>query len=159
MSALQGVPRSTAAIVVGSLLALSACTGAPVLTAPAPAPARTTSTLSGACQGTSSAPLCTFAGTFTVSDTGAVDATATVSGYAGPMALIILGYLTEPATGGTCDAAFLAAPIPAGGVASPPVVTGHWGTVPAGTYCLNVAPSPMPDLIPLYSWTVTVTHP
>jgi hypothetical protein len=117
------------------------------------------STLSGMCQGTDTAPVCTIPGTFTVANIGAVDATAVVSGFDGPMALAILGYDADPTTGGTCSVVFLTAPLPTGSVTTAPIVTGHWDTVPAGTYCLNVAPVPVPDIIPQYTWTVTVDHP
>jgi hypothetical protein len=125
----------------------------------APAPVRTMSTLSGICQGTYNAPLCTFTGTVTVASAGAVDATATVSGFAGPMALVILGYNAGPATGGTCSTQFLTTPLSTSAVTTAPIITGHWDSVPVGTYCLNVAPVPVPEIIQPYTWTVTVTHP
>jgi len=142
---------------------LAACGGGGT-TGMTPTPVRTTASVSGTCQGTHDAPRCTFSGTFAVTTSGVVDASATVAGFSGSMALVILGYNAASVSGSTCSAQFLPSPLsplnpPTSSVAATPVIAGHWDSIPVGTYCLNVAIVPVPDTIPPYSWTATVTHP
>jgi hypothetical protein len=115
--------------------------------------------VSGTCQGTRASVRCSFTGTFTVAAAGAVDASATVTGVSGQMALVMLGYNPASTTGTTCSAQFLTMPLPTSAVGNAPVVTGHWDSVPVGAYCLSAAIVPVPDTIPPYSWTATLTHP
>jgi hypothetical protein len=114
--------------------------------------------VSGTCQGTRDAVRCAFMGTFTVAAAGAVDASATVTGFSGQMGLVILGYNPASTTGSTCSTQFLTTPLPVSAVSTTPVISGHWDSVPVGAYCMNVSIVPVPDTIPPYSWTATVTH-
>ena len=145
-------------VAIGVLVAGQACGGTSTPAGPT-SPLRTTSTLSGTCDGTRDAVRCTFSGTFAVSAAGAVDASAIVNGFSGPMALVILGQNPASTTGTSCGVQFLSAPLSTSSVGTAPTIAGHWDSVPAGTYCVNVAPVPVPATIPPYTWTVSVTHP
>lgn len=98
-------------------------------------------------------------GLFTVASTGPVDATVTVTGFADPMRVVLLGYNPQGGAS-TCSTVWLPTPLPSGPAMSPPTVTAHWDAVPPGTYCLNaVTATPVPPWPPSYSWTGTVTYP
>jgi hypothetical protein len=101
-----------------------------------------------------------FNGTFAVTTAGPVDATATVTGSADPMRLALLGYNATSTTGSACSTIWLSAPLPFGPTMTPPTITAHWDSIPAGAYCLNaVGVTAVPPYPPPYSWTVTITHP
>jgi len=104
-----------------------------------------------------------FSGLFTVSSTGPVDATVTVSATdpTWPLQLALLGYDAQaPNPPGTCSTLWLPTPLPPGPSMSPPTVSAHWDAVPPGTYCLNVVSStPVPPYPPPYSWAATITYP
>lgn len=98
-------------------------------------------------------------GLFTVAATGPVDATVTVTGFADPMRLGLLGYNPQGGAS-TCSTLWLPTPLPSGPTMNPPTVTAHWDAVPPGTYCLNaVTAAAVPPWPPPYSWTGTVTYP
>jgi hypothetical protein len=120
-----------------------------------PVPSRRVTTVTGSWNGTSYL----FFGLFTVAATGPVDAEATVSGFTGPMRLALLGYNPQ-AQNSTCNTQWLPAVLPPGPTMDAPEITAHWGSVPPGTYCLNVVgTSPVPPFPPPYSWTVTIAYP
>src|SRR5437763_8598878 len=107
---------------------LAACGGS--TTGMTPTLVRMTDSVSGTCQGTRNAPQCTFSGSFTVTTPSAVDVSATVAGFSGSMALVVLGYNTF-ASGSNCSTQFLPSPLsqlnpPTSSVATTPVIAGHW---------------------------------
>lgn len=101
-------------------------------------------------------------GQFTVTSTGSVDATASVTsdyGLPASLRLALLGYNPQ---GGrdACSAGWLAAPIPLGPAMTPPALTARWANVPPGTYCLSVVnAAPVPPYPAPYSWSARITFP
>lgn len=120
-----------------------------------PTPSRHVITVTGSWNGTSYS----FAGLFTVAMTGPVDAIATVSGYDGPLRLVLLGFNPEGPAGNTCNTQWLPTPLPRGPTMNPPTITAHWDAVPPATYCLNVVTPFVPPYPPPYNWTATITYP
>jgi hypothetical protein len=116
---------------------------------------RQVTTVTGSWKGTSYS----FAELFTVPSNGPVDATATVSGYTGPLRLALLGFNPQGGTS-TCSTVWLPTSLPPGPTMNPPKITAHWDGVPPGTYCLNVVSTSTPLYPPLpYNWTATITYP
>ena len=107
-----------------------------------------------------------ISGTFTVGSIGPVDATATVSGFAGPMHLSLLGFNPQGGAN-SCNEQWLPQPVPWGPTMSGSTITAHWDGVAPGMYCLIVASSePFPpnssppySYPPPYTWVGTITHP
>ena len=91
---------------------------------------------------------------FTLAAAGTVDATATVTGITEPLRLALLTY--SPVTN-TCG---FTGTFPVSAASTPPVLSGQWEEVPAGTYCLNVVLDRSTPPVPApYQWTATISYP